>query len=212
MAATNRAVVEGAKRGLLTGRVAVEREDDLAGERVVVHEQPARYLDVGGAEGGAARGDGGADAGEVARHHVRVPLDHDGLLLRADRLAREVDPVEHLGLLVQQALGGVQVLWSVVIVEQLAGAESDRVAGQIADRPHEPTSEPVVHAALAARDEAAGQQLVVTETLRPQVRGERVPAAGGEPDAEVLAAVGSNPRPERKSRPARASGRASCST
>ena len=61
------------------GRVAVEGEDDLAGEGVGVHEQPAQHLDVVVAERRAAGGDGGRHAGEVAGHDVGVALDDHGL-------------------------------------------------------------------------------------------------------------------------------------
>ena len=70
---------EGPQRGLLPGRVAVEGEDHLAAELLVVVEEPAQHPRVVVAERRAAGGDGGRDAGQVAGHHVGVALDDDGL-------------------------------------------------------------------------------------------------------------------------------------
>ena len=126
------------------------------------------------------------DAGQVRGHHVGVALDDHGLLVLRDVLAREVDAVEHLALLVERRLRGVEVLRALVVVVELAGAEADDVAGGVADRPDQAAAEPVVDAALpAARDEAALDELVVGEALAAQVGEQRVPALGGVADAEV---------------------------
>ena len=76
---------EGPQRGLLPGGVAVEGEDDLAAELLVVVQEAAQHPGVVVAERGAAGGHRGGDAGEVAGHHVGVALDDDGL-----RLARAI--------------------------------------------------------------------------------------------------------------------------
>ena len=59
-------VGEGPLGRLHPGCVAVEGEDDLAGERVGVHQQPAQNADVLGAERRAAGGDSGRHAGQMA--------------------------------------------------------------------------------------------------------------------------------------------------
>ena len=139
---------EGAQRGLLPGGVAVEGEDHLAAELLVVVQEAPQHPGVVVAEGGAAGGDGGGDAGEVAGHHVGVALDHDGLARAADVAAGEVDAVEHLALLVDRRLGGVEVLGlDPVVVEDPPGAEADGVAAGVADRPQQPAAEPVVRRA-----------------------------------------------------------------
>ena len=162
----------------------------LPAHLVVVHEQAAQDLDVLGAERGAAGGDRGRDAGEVAGHDVGVALDDDGLLVLGDVATGQVDAVEHLALLVDRRLGGVEVLRAVVVVEQLAGAEADDLAAEVADRPHQPAAEAVVDAAVALADEPAGEQLRVGEALLAQVVGQRVPALGREADAEVGGRIG----------------------
>ena len=101
--------------GLLPGGVAVEGEDHLAAERVVVHQQAAQHLDVVAAERRAAGGDRGVDAGQVAGHHVGVALDDDRALLLGDLALGQVEAVEHLALLVDRRLGGVEVLRAVVV-------------------------------------------------------------------------------------------------
>ncbi len=78
-------------------------------------------------------------------HHVGVALDHDQATLPGDVLLGQVHAVEDLRLLVQRRLGRVEVLGlDPVVVEQPAGTEADHVSGDVADRPHQPTPEPVV--------------------------------------------------------------------
>ena len=175
---------ERADRGLLARGIRIEGEDDLARRRVVAHDAAERG-DVVGAEGGAAGGDRGGDAGQVAGHDVGVPLDDDDPMAAGDLALGEVEPVEHPGLLVERRLGGVEVLRPVVVVEQPAGAEADDLAGHIADRPDHAAAEAVVDAALALRDEPAGDELVTGEALRGEGVEHRRPALGGEADAEV---------------------------
>ena len=74
--------VERPQRGLLAGGVAVEGEDHLAAELLVVVQEPAQHPRVVVAERGAAGGDGRRHAGQVAGHHVGVALDHDRLRRR----------------------------------------------------------------------------------------------------------------------------------
>lgn len=137
------------------------------------------------AEGRAAGGDGGGDPGEMAGHDVGVALDDHGPAGLRDVLLRQVDAVQHLGLLVDRGLGGVEVLRAVVVVAELAGAEADDVAGGVADRPHQPAAEAVDGAAPAVLGEAGGDQLLVAEALAAEVTGEVVPARRAVADAEV---------------------------
>ena len=177
---------EGLHRRRLPRRVAVEGVDDLAAELVLVHQQPAQHADVLAAERRAARGDGRGDPGEVAGHDVGVALDDDGLVPLGDVPLGPLDAVEHGALLVERGLRGVEVLRPRVVVHQLAGAEADDVAGDVADRPHQPAVETVdQRAARGLLGQAAGDQLGLGEALAAQVPGQRVPAAGREAAAEV---------------------------
>ena len=108
-------LAERTERCLLPGGVTVEGEDDLAAQRVVVHEEAAEHLDVLTAEGRAARGDRGLDAGEVAGHDVGVALDDDRAAGLGDLALGDVEAVEDLALLVDRGLGGVEVLGAVVV-------------------------------------------------------------------------------------------------
>ena len=179
-------LLERLHRGGLARRVAVEGVDDLAAELVLVHQQPAQHADVLGAERRAAGGDGGGDAGEVAGHDVGVALDDDGLVPLGDVALGPLDAVEHGALLVQRRLGGVEVLRARVVVHELAGAEADDVAGEVADRPDQPAVEAVdQRAARGLLGQPAGDQLGLGEAVAAQVPGERVPAARGVAAAEV---------------------------
>ena len=137
--------VERAERGLLTRGVAVEGEDHLAAELLVVEQEPPQHPRVVVAEGRAAGGDGGRHAGEVARHHVGVALDDHRLRRLRDLATGQVEAVEHLALLVERGLGGVEVLrLDPVVVEDPPGPEADRVAARLPDRPEQPPPEAVV--------------------------------------------------------------------
>ena len=126
-------------------------------------------------------------AGEVGRHDVGVPLDDHRPALGRDGLLRGVEPVEHLGLLVDRRLGGVEVLGrDAVVVEQAPGAEADRVAGRVADRPDEAAPEPVVEAAAPPPREPPGDHLVLGEAALAQVPGQGLAVARCEADAEPL--------------------------
>jgi hypothetical protein len=179
-------VVEGPPRGTLPGLVAVEREDDLAGERVGrVEQEPAQHPDVLGPERGTAGRDRHGDAREMAGHDVGVPLDDDHPALLGDLAAGEVDPVEHLRLLVQGRLGRVEVLRAVVVLEELAGAETDDRPRRVPDRPDQPPPEAVDELAGARRLRQPGLgQLLDREPLGAQVLRERVPRVRSEPAAE----------------------------
>ncbi len=144
--------VEGAQRGLLPGGVAVEGEDHLAPELLVVVQEPAQDPGVVVAERRAAGGDRRGHSGQVAGHHVGVALDHDRLGGAGHVAARQVDAVEHLALLVDRGLGGVEVLrLDPVVVEDPARAEPDRVAAGVADRPQQPSAEAVVAPSAPSR-------------------------------------------------------------
>ena len=120
--------------GGLTGRISVEGEDDLAAERVVVAHQPTQQARVVVAERRAAGGDRRVDPGHVGGHHVGVALDDHGLGLLADLLTREVQPVEHVGLLVERGLRGVQVLRPASGRRRAAGAPRSRAPVRPASR------------------------------------------------------------------------------
>ncbi len=180
---------EGAHRRFLARGIRIEGEDDFA-ETGVVSENAAQHLDVVDAERGAAGRDGGRDAGEVAGHDVGVAFDDDDLAAAGDLAFGEVESVEHLGLVVDGGLRRVQVFRAVVVVEELARAEADGLACDVADGPHEPAPEPVVDTPVAGGDETRGGQFVLAETATAQVFRELVPAFGREADAEVCGGVG----------------------
>ena len=147
--------LEGAHRGVLAGFVAVEGEDDLATELVMVEHQSAQNARVVGAERRATRRDRGRHTGLVAGHHIGVTLDDDGLRCLRDRPSGEVDAVQDLALLVDRCLGCVEVLrLDAVVVEQPPRTEPDDISGDIADRPDQPTAEPVVRSARPGGDES----------------------------------------------------------
>ena len=137
-------VLERAQRRLLPGRVAVEGEDDLAGAASSVSISSRRSTPMWSAPKAVPQvATAVGHPGQVAGHHVGVPLDDHRPALLGDLPLGLVDAVEHVRLLVDRRLRGVEVLRAVVVVEQLARAEADHVAGEVADRPQQPAAEPV---------------------------------------------------------------------
>src|SRR5690606_31833924 len=102
----------------------------------------------------------------------------------------EVEPVEHLRLLVDRRLGGVQVLGAAVVVEQPTRAEPDDLPGDVADRPHYAAAEAVVDAALTLREESGGGELLAGEPLRGEGVEEARPPLRRVAHAEVRGGAG----------------------
>jgi len=174
-------------RRLLAGGVAVEGEDHLAAELVLVHEEPPKHPSVVLPESGAARRDRGGDPGQVAGHDVGVALDDDGAGLPGDLSLGQVHPVEDRALAVERGLGRVEVLGvDAVVVVQPAGPEPHHRTHEVADRPDEPPAEAVVGRALALGHETPRDQVLVAEAAGEQVPPQSVPVARGVADPEAL--------------------------
>ncbi|SIM58889.1 Uncharacterised protein [Mycobacteroides abscessus subsp. abscessus] len=178
-------LLEGVQRGLLPGLVAVEGEDHLSPGAVIAQQAP-HDLDVPRAEGRAAGGHGRLHPGQVRGHHVRIPLDDDRLLSLGDLPLGQIDAVEHLGLLVQGGLRGVQVLRPLVILEQLPRPEADGLPRDGADGPDQAPPEPVVQSPPTLGEHTRGLQLLLGEAVVPQVLEQVGPALRGVADAEAL--------------------------
>ncbi len=179
--------LERLQRGLLPRLVTVEGEDDLTTEGVVVHHQLAQHPHVLLAERRAGRGHRRGHPGLVQGHHVGVALDDHHLVSPGDLAFGLVQTEQHLRLLEDRALAGVEVLrLDGVVVEQAAGAEPDDVPAPVLDRPHQPPVEPVDGTAPALLGDLRLVQLGQLEAVAQQVFGQLVPATGGEPAAEAL--------------------------
>ena len=188
---------EGPQRGLLPGRVTVEGEDHLAAELLVVVEEAAQHPGVVVAERRTAGGHGRGDPGQVARHHVGVALDHDGLHRARDVATGQVDAVEHLALLVDRGLGGVEVLrLDPVVVEDPPGSEADRLAARLADGPQQAPAEPVVRRP-PDRDQPGRDGLLLGEALLRRWRNSASPSRGAKPIPNCSADAWSKPRSPR---------------
>ena len=182
--------LERPQRRPLAGLVAVEGEDHLAAELVVVEQEPAQHPAVVLAERGAAGRHGGGYAGQVAGHHVGVALDDDRLRAPGDLAPGQVDAVEHVALVVDRRLRRVEVLrLHPVVVEEPPGAEADDLAGEFADRPDQPAAEAVVASSAARGHQSAGDELLVGEAEAAQVGEQRRAGPRGEPDPERLGGV-----------------------
>ena len=122
----------------------------------------------------------------MAGHHVGVALHDDRLPALRDLALGQVRPVQHGALAEQRGLRRVEVLGPVVLLVELAGAERDDVAGQVADGPHQPAAEPVTRPAVALDGQARADQVGVGEAASAQVPGQVFPRLRRVPDAEPL--------------------------
>ena len=154
---------EGTARGFLSGFIRVEGENHLASTRrvcvVKIAEHAADDLDVLATERGTAGGNRRGHAREVAGHDVGVTLDDHDLSTAGDVALRQVEAVQHLALVVDRRLRGVEVLGPGVIVAKPARPEPEGLARDIPNRPHQPPAEAVVRAPIALAEKASGDEL-----------------------------------------------------
>ena len=124
---------------------------------------------------GAACRDRVLDAGLREPDHVGVSLDDERLAAPRDGGPSAVQVVEHLVLLVDRRLGGVEVLRLLAgpgVARQDARAEPDAVPLQVVDRERQAPAEPVAHRSVVATGREA--------RLEQRSRGSgRAPARAG---------------------------------
>ena len=123
----------------------------------------------------------------VHGEHIGVALDEDHPVGSRCRRSREVDPEQHLALVVELAVGGVEVLRALVVAHR-PRAEAVDAAAAVDGREHDPLAEPVIDAAGAvARPlrEPDREQLLLGEAARPRGAQHPVPRARRITDAEL---------------------------
>ena len=151
------------QRCLLSRGVGVEAEEQSLREA-------AELAQLALGERGAHRGDDGLDPGLPEGDDVGVALDHDRAILLRDGSPRQVQAIEHVALLEELALGGVDVLPSQrIVVAELARLEADDPPPRIREREHQPEREVVV--ATGVR-EARGLHLLDGEASLARLRDE----------------------------------------
>ena len=140
---------------------------------------------VTGGERGGAEGQHVADPLLVQSEAVEVALHQHGLLLAADLVARLVQAVEHVALVVERGLPGVEVLGPLVAAHH-PGAEGQRPPVRTADGDDQPVAEEVEVAVplLAGEDQARLERPLQGAGL-PHPVGELRPAGGGEAQSEA---------------------------
>ena len=140
--------------------------------------------ELGRGERGAEDGDGLADPVLVRHDAVDVALDQEGAPGLGHPLARAVEAVERLPLLVERRLGGVQVLW--LLAGERAASEGDHAPLRVRDREDEPAAEAVVVAGgVLAREDQPSAEERLDRMAVPAGRAEQmVPALGRPAQAE----------------------------
>ena len=100
-------VLQRAPRGLASGGVAVEAEDDEIGEA-------EELLRMDGRRRRAQRRNGVLDAVLRQRHDIHVAFDDEDAAGIANRVSREIEAVELFSLREDGCFGGVKVFWLAV--------------------------------------------------------------------------------------------------
>ena len=190
--------LERTHRRFLAGLVAVEGVDELAVEVGIIQHKPPQHLQVLAAKRRATGRHGGAHAGGMHGHHVRVAFDDDRLVRLGNIPLGQVEAEEHLGLAVQHGLRGVHVLAQLVVIEKLAGTEPDDVAGQIFDRPQQAPVEAINGAAFPHLGNAGLFQLLEGKALPQKVLRRRVPAGRGVATLKVVDRIAGKPAVEQE--------------
>ena len=134
----------------------------------------------------------------MEREHVGVALDQDHAADAGRGGASAIEAEQHPALVVQLAVGGVQVLGTLVVAHR-ARAEPDHVSAGVGGREHDPLAEPVVDLArtvLGALREPHGQQLLVAETGAARGGEDPVPGTRRIADPEGLKRLLAKPTPE----------------
>ena len=185
-------LTERTQRRLLARFIAIEGEDDLA-TGAEVRKQAPRNLDVVRAKGCAARGNRGRDPRQVARHNIRIALNHHELLLLSDLPARQIHAIENLRLLIDRSLRGVEILRPRIILIEFAGTETDRRASQVTDRPDQPPPEPVINTALTFREQAGLFELILREATVAHQPQQVIPPLRSVPHTELLSMFSAEP-------------------
>ena len=180
---------EGGHSRLLTGGVPVEGKDDFSAG-AVIGNHAAHHFNVSGSKSGAAGGYGGGDASQVGGHNIGIALHNDNLLGLGHLALSQVNPVEHLGFLVQLRFGGVEVLRALVIIKEAAGTKANSLPRNGANGPDNAAAEAVVETAVTLGEHTGSLEFLVSKTLGAQVFEQVVPATRGVAHTEVASRGG----------------------
>ena len=137
---------------------------DACGVPVVQHGdapgEASDELDLALREGRTRRSHRMLHARLVQGHDVGVAFHQQDPVLAHDGRPREVQPVEHVALVVQRAFRAVEVLRDVLVLAQGPPAEADDPARRVPDGEHHAAPEEVVGGAVAFLRKPCGDEAV----------------------------------------------------
>ena len=198
--------VERAVSGAEAGPVAVETHHRLG-------PRPPDQLQLLLRQRRAKRGNGMTEARLAERDDIHIAFSHDqpAALAMAEGLARRLVTVQHVRLVEERRIAGIEVFRLGVGLQRPA-AKGDDPAARVGDREHQPAAESVIGlpALVAFLDQAGFQQFSVGEAALMQMRprappvigriAQPVPAPAGCRQAPALQ-IGARPRPFRRAQP-----------
>ena len=153
-------------------RVPVENDRDVLGES-------ADEVDLARGEGGATGRDHVGHPRLVHRHHVGVALHQEAPLLLDDGGLGKVHAVQDPALVVEGALGRVEILGDLLVRGQRAAPKSNDPARHIPNREHDPALEEIPQrSVLALLAQACLDQLLGGVSCFLRCCGQGVPRIG----------------------------------
>ena len=141
--------VDAAQRRPDACRIPIENHRDVLGE-------PTNEVNLSRRERRAARRHHVFDPGLVHGHDVRVAFHKEASLLLVDGLFGQMHAIEHLGLVVQDALRRVEVLGDFFVRRQRSPAKPNDPARHIPDREHDTAFEEIPQRAVVPLFAQAG--------------------------------------------------------
>jgi hypothetical protein len=158
--------VDGAKRGFVPGRIAVEAENGLGR-----HAPQELHLvrGQGCAEGSNRLGNAGLGEGD----RVHVAFDHEDATPLVGGSASAMGIEQNVTLVKERCLRRVQVFGRLVGIER-AAAEGDNATLHVGNREHYPVTEPVKRRPIIDRDKhARSDHVFVAKSFCAEVGSER---------------------------------------
>src|SRR5579883_2362928 len=173
-----------ARRGTLSGGVAVEAEDGLV-------DKPPQFAELRLGQGGAEGGDRDAEARLMQGDHVHIAFDDDEPALLGGTPAGMGQAIEHAALMEELALAGVEVFGRALA--EHAAPEGDDAAAPVGDREDDAAAEIVeglapgaalklrlVEGAGALEGRRQGLRLLGAGALLGRGLGDREPGLGSQ--------------------------------
>ena len=178
--------VHSAKRRSDASSVPIKQNRDVLGV-------PANQLDLIYRQSRPARGDNVLDARLVQGHHIRVALNEQDPVFLGNRRFGQVHAEQHIALVVEDALGAVEVLGDLLLLAQRAAAKCDGSAREVPNGKHHPALEKVPELAVFILGQSQREEPFRCVSRFGRGPAHRIPAVWAIPDVKSFERLGAEP-------------------